>query len=248
MFVTSALLRREGFLHGFSTRRGGVSAAPFDSLNLGGSVGDDPAAVEENLRRLAAEAGFERGGFRAVLQVHGDRVVTADERPIPAGTEADALVSRTPGIAVAVKTADCVPILIASAATGSVAAVHAGWRGTDAAIVQRAVESLGLPPSELVAAVGPAIGACCYEVSEELAARFAARHGSASGVVRGRHLDLPAANRALLLEAGLRPEAIDVLDACTACDAERFFSHRRDRGNTGRHLSFVVARNGRPLS
>jgi len=249
MRLTSRLLTEAGFVHGFSTRRGGVSAPPFDALNLGGSVGDDPAAVERNLELLAADAGIDRGAFRAVRQVHGDRVLVAGEGPHDPDAEADAVLAAAPGLAAAIKTADCVPILIADEATGLAAAVHAGWRGTVAEIAVRAVEALqarGAAPSRLVAAVGPAIGRCCYEVSPDLAARFASRHGAAA--VEGRRIDLATANRLLLLEAGLAADRIEVLDRCTSCEPALFFSHRRDAGRTGRHLSFVAARKPRSLS
>ena len=249
MFLTSDLLTRAGAVHGFSTRAGGSSRGPWASLNLGGSVGDDPEAVEQNLARLAAAAGFARSAFRSAVQVHGDRVLEVGEVAHDPATEADALLAAAPGIVAAVKTADCVPVLLFHPDTGEAAAVHAGWRGTEAAIVRRAAEALvrrGGEAGGILAAVGPAIGACCYEVSPELAAAFAARHPE--DVVRGRHLDLQEANRRLLLEAGVPAERVEVLRHCTACEVERFFSHRRDAGRTGRHLSFVAARGARSLS
>lgn len=236
MFLTSRLLEREGVRHGFSTRAGGVSSGPWSSLNLGGSVGDDPAAVAENVRRLAARAGL--AGFAAVHQVHGDRVV--EGRPgLPPSTEADAVLSVPGGPAPAVKTADCVPVLLLDRRSGRVAAVHAGWRGTRLRIVARAVEALG-EPGAVVAAIGPCIGRCCYEVSAELAAEFAGVFGA--DVVEGRRLDLVLANRRALREAGVGEAAIEVVGGCTSCDPARFFSHRRDEGRTGRHLSWISSR------
>lgn len=249
MFLKSRLLENDGFVHGFSTREGGVSPEPWSSLNLGGSVGDDPAAVEENHQRFARSLGIPRDRFRAAIQVHGDGVILTGEEPLQPSVEADALIATVPGIAAAVKTADCVPILLASRRTGEVAAVHAGWRGTVAEIVGKAVSLLGARgslPGDLLAAIGPAIGPCCYEVSEELASRFQDRFG---GEVVSRscsrpHLDLALANRILLVEAGLAPETVENLGICTSCGPDRFFSHRRDRGLTGRHLSVIVARQG----
>lgn len=261
-FLTSPLLDRAGVRHAFSLRSGGVSPAPLDSLNLGGSVGDDPANVSENLRRFAAEAGVS-APFATVQQVHGDRVVTArasarglawfetPETPLPpCEIEADGVIGLD-GAVVGVRTADCVPILLFDPASGAAAAVHAGWRGTAARIVGKAVERLGRDhgarPSELLAAIGPAIGPCCYEVGGDLADRFEALLG---GMVVNRappapHLDLLAANRRWLEEAGMLADRIDDLRACTACDAGRFFSHRRDAGRTGRHLSVIASREGR---
>ena len=195
--------------------------------------------------RRAAAAGV--AGFATVHQVHGDRLVEGAPG-LPPRTEADAIVSAPGGLAPAVKTADCVPVLLCDRRTGRVAAVHAGWRGTRLRIVARAVEALaGGPPAgrkdetgdlgPVLAAIGPCIGSCCYEVSAELAAEFAAAFGP--GVVAGRKLDLVEANRRALVEAGVRPEAIDVVGGCTSCHPDRFFSHRRDAGRTGRHLSWI---------
>ncbi len=245
--VTSRLLPVP---HGFSTRAGGVSQGPYASLNLGLSVGDERPHVEENLRRLAAHAAVAPSALLAVSQVHGDRVVEAKApAPGPALTpalaEADALFTAEPDVAVGVKTADCVPILIADARRRQVAAVHSGWRGTELRIVQRAVERLGTAPADLVAAVGPCIRACCYEVSDELAAKFTAAFGDRAAVRKGArwHLDLVHCVGQSLRDAGLTADRIDLETAlCTACDAGRFFSHRRDQGKTGRHVSYAVCR------
>jgi YfiH family protein len=233
--LRSSLL--DGFPHGFTTRGGGVSRPPIDALNLGESVGDDPASVAENWRRLRAAAGV---GFARVLQVHGDRVLLAD-RPHGAGEEADAVATRTPGVAACVSVADCVPLLLADPRAGAVAAVHAGWRGSLAGIAARAVEALvalGARPGDLVAAVGPSIGPCCYEVSPELLARFRDAFGADVAAGAG-HLDLWRANRRVLEGAGVAAARIDVLGRCTACEPRLFFSHRRDRGRTGRQVGYV---------
>jgi YfiH family protein len=243
----------DAFPHGFTTRRGGVSRAPFDALNLGGRVGDDRAAVDENWRRLRAETDLE---FARVLQVHGDRVVAAGAPGAPA-VEADGVLATAPGVAACVSVADCVPVLVADPRSGAAAAAHAGWRGTLAAIAARAVEALtgatGARPSELLAAVGPSIGPCCYEVSPDLAERFREAFGGdvlrtgaaapgAERVAGGPRLDLWLANRRALERAGVDAARIDVLGRCTACDRARFFSHRRDRGRTGRQVGFIAPR------
>jgi polyphenol oxidase len=248
--LTSALLPVP---HGFTTREGGVSQGPFASLNLGFSVEDARADVEENHRRLAGFAGARLGALARVSQVHGDRVLEArgelDDVLRPTVGEADGVWTDGAGGWVAVGTADCVPILLVDPRGRRVAAVHSGWRGTDGEISARAVEALaarGSRPEDLLAAVGPCIQACCYEVSGELGERFRSRFGPE--VVRGPtgsdkpHLDLPRAVRASLVKAGLKPDHVDVLQDCTACDPRRFFSHRRDAGRTGRHLNFVVHR------
>ncbi len=246
LFLTS---RRLPVRHGFSVRSGGVSEGPWASLNLGFSVGDEPRHVVENLGRLAAAAGVGPGGIVTVSQVHGDVLLRAGAPPPEPGAapigEADAVWTDQKGVAVGIRTADCVPILLVDEAQGRVAAIHSGWRGTELRIAQRAVEAFvdrGSHPKQLLAAIGPSIQACCYEVSEELAHRFESSFG-ADAVRRsdGRpHLDLAFAVRETLKTSGVPAENIDVFSHCTACDPERFFSHRRDRGITGRHLSFVT--------
>ncbi len=231
------------FPHGFTTRTGGASSGPFESLNLGGAVGDDPAAVAENWARLERDTGLR---FARVRQVHGARAVRADAPTVPA-LEADVVVTRTPGVAACVSVADCVPVLLADPETGAVAAVHAGWRGTIARAAAEGVRArareAGAPASRLLACVGPAIGPCCYEVSPELAARFRAELGPET-VRDGRapHVDLWRANVAVLRAEGLAPERIEVLARCTACEREHFFSHRRDAGRTGRQAAFIAPR------
>jgi YfiH family protein len=170
-------------------------------------------------------------------QIHSSECVPADGRSGILG-EGDALLDDTPGSVVAVKTADCVPILLADERRRAVAAVHAGWRGTVAQIVRRAVDSMrdrfGTAPSDLHAAIGPAIGKCCYEVGPEVAAHF-------GGQGRG-HIDLPAANRDQLAAAGLDPSRIYVANLCTRCNAADFHSFRRDKEASGRLHSFIGLR------
>ncbi len=250
--VTSRLLPVP---HGFSTRDGGVSTGSFASLNLGLSVGDERAHVEENLRRLAASAGVPPALMLCVSQVHGDRLLDAGARTAQAPDaltpplgEADALACAEPGVAVGVKTADCVPILLVDPTGRQVAAVHSGWRGTQLRIVHKVARRLvetGAREQTLLAAIGPCIRACCYEVSDELAETFRSTFGPSAAVRRGArwHLDLVQVVEDTLLAAGLARGQIDTGTAeCTACDARRFFSHRRDGGRTGRHVSFAVCK------
>jgi YfiH family protein len=238
--LRSPLLVR--FPHGFTTRRGGCSSPPYRALNLGGAVGDDPARVEENWARLRRETGLD---FARVRQVHGDRVVTAS-RPGPPEEEADAVVSATRGVAACVSVADCAPILLADPASGAVAAVHAGWRGTLARTAEQAVRALaerhGARAEDLCAAVGPAIGPCCYEVSPDLAGRFREAFGPSAGnpSPAQARADLWQANERVLLGAGLRRARIDVIRRCTSCEDRLFFSHRRDAGKTGRQVGFIA--------
>jgi len=231
--LTSALLLVP---HGFPTREGGVSTGTFASLNAGGGVGDAPEAVALNYDLLAAEARVPRDRLYGVTQVHGDGVVEAPATP---ETPADAIWSGRKGDAVGVKTADCVPVLIVDPVGRRVAAVHAGWKGTFAEIAARTVEVLvraGSKPADLRAAIGPAIGPCCYHVGAELFSQFATRFPQQ--IFRGTTLDLPLAVQLTLQKAGVPAAQIDLLRVCTSCD-RRFFSHRRDQGKTGRHFSFV---------
>ncbi|MDQ3266582.1 MAG: peptidoglycan editing factor PgeF [Myxococcota bacterium] len=245
--VTSRLLPVP---HAFTTRAGGVSEGAFSSLNLGFSTGDEPSRVEENLRRVAQRLEVPAHRLFTLSQLHGDVVLEAREEEgqglAPILGEADAAWTDLAGSAVGVKTADCVPILLASEELKAVAAVHSGWRGTDLEIVRRAVQAMvreGARAESITAAIGPCIQACCYEVSPELAERFRANFGPEAVLAQGAssHLDLAYSVGQSLLRAGVAADRIDTLPECTFCDG-RFFSHRRDRGNTGRQLSVAVCR------
>ncbi|HTS82751.1 MAG TPA: peptidoglycan editing factor PgeF [Myxococcaceae bacterium] len=227
--------------HGFTLRSGGVSEGKRASLDLG-PAGDAGADVRENRSRLGHAAGLDPGRLVLAEQVHGATVARAQAGVLP---EADALWTDAPDTWIGIRTADCVPVLLASEDGARVAAVHSGWRGTVARIGAVAVGALaaeGAPARTLRAAIGPTIGACCYEVGEDLAARFVEAFGGA--VVRRDgsrpKLDLRLAVRRTLIQAGIPEEAIEEVPGCNACEPERFFSHRRDRGGTGRHLAFIA--------
>jgi YfiH family protein len=180
----------------------------------------------------------ERFAHLATLkQIHSSTCVPAEGRP-GILAEGDALLEDTPGAVVAVKTADCIPVLLIDDRHHAVAAVHAGWRGTVARIVPKAIaamqERFGTAPADLHGAVGPGIGKCCYEVGPEVAEQF--------GLAGRGHVDLPEANRLQLVEAGVAPERIYVAGLCTRCHAEDFHSFRRDREASGRMYSFAGIR------
>jgi hypothetical protein len=241
-----------GFRHGFTTRAGGVSTGPYASLNLGRSWGDLAADVAENHRRLLAVAGA-RVMFR-VAQVHGTRIVrtrAAGERDAVARLEADGLSTCEPELALSVHVADCTPILMACPRTGACAALHAGWRGTVAGMatagVRHLVAQYGCRPSELYVALGPCIGACCFEVGPEVVAAFAAAMPAAESdvivpVTGGKpHIDLRRYQRLELVAAGVPPGHIDASTDCTLCDPrDRFFSYRRSGRATGQLVGFIV--------
>jgi len=221
-----------GVVLAFSTRRGGVSVGPYRSLNVGRSTRDRPEAIAENRRLLLNLLGLDPHRLATAGQVHG-RTVAHVEHP-GQHPDCDALVTTTPGIALAVTAADCLPILYA--APGAVAAAHSGWRGAAAGAPEVALAALcaaaGTEPDAVSIHLGPAIRGCCYQVGPDVAARFPAAAIRPAG--EGLHLDLPTATRLRLLAAGASAEAIHDTGACTACEPDWYFSHRRDHGLTGR--------------
>jgi YfiH family protein len=216
-----------GYVVAFTTRVGGVSEGPYASLNLGLKTGDDRLRASENRRIACAALGADFGRLTHNYQVHSDRVVRAvSGKP---GEHADGLWTDEPGVPLLAMSADCLPIvLVKTQGTPALAVLHAGWKGLLAGIVAEGVDALG--GGVLAAAIGPAIGPCCYEVGEEVAAPYRDRFGA--DVVHGRNLDLwTSAERAL---RAARVARIERFDRCTSCEPETFFSHRRDRGVTGR--------------
>ncbi len=263
----------------FSGRAGGVSVGFGGStMNLGWSAADDPMHVVENRRRLMREAWADDGGARPELvtavQVHSAEtvIVRAGESHVDAAgrttLRGDGLMTGVPGLLLGIQTADCVPVLVADTRLRVVAGFHAGWRGTVGRIVEQGVARMGQEygsrAEDLVAAVGPAIGMCCYAVGEEVRERFAAEFGDAAEVFAMReeaprweqeeggaeagarmYLDLHEANRRQLLAAGVPGEKVEVMRAeCTACAREadgtrRYFSYRAERGSTGRMMAVI---------
>lgn len=225
----------------FSTRIGGVSEGPFDSLNLGILTGDDPDAVIENRRRLCEKAGADPERATMLWQQHGAGVVQApDDRGVmSAGFDhppGDALWTEERGLALMLITADCLPVAVARANgdTPGLAVLHVGWRGLLEGIAAAAVERLG--KGRLQAVIGPGIGPCCYEVGDEVAGPFRERFGDE--VLHGRNLDLYGATEKALLAAGCG--RVERVEMCTSCHPDLFFSHRRDGARTGRQG--IVAR------
>lgn len=256
--LTCAPLDEEGFTNAFSTRLGGVSPMPQDALNLAGFDDDAAENIYENRRRFLKL--FEGDWTLASCwQVHGSsvRVVKSLEdarEPLESLGESarcDALVSRAPGVLLGVKTADCVPILLGDTRTGAWAAVHAGWRGTLAEIVVRALERMNAEyntqPADVRAAIGPAAGACCYEVGREVIEAFRQKFPKADELLtptsEGHALiDLTRANRDQLTAAGVPRSRIHLAPLCTMCRTDLFFSYRREKklyGRTGRLMSVI---------
>jgi hypothetical protein len=220
----------------FSTRLGGVSEAPFDSLNLGILTGDRPAAVIENRDRLALALGLAPDRVLMGLQVHGAELMTHTEpqRPSPyaqpgsALPEADGQATAAPGLAPLVLVADCLPMALAG--PGGVAMLHCGWRGLSAGIVARGVAAVGAE----AAAIGPGIGRCCYRVGPEVLERFA---DLGEGISDGEMLDLVEVARRQLGAAGV--ERVEAAGICTSCNRGLLFSHRRDGERSGRQAGLA---------
>jgi YfiH family protein len=210
----------------FSTRQGGVSDAPYDSLNLGRSTRDDPENVDENRRRLCDTVVVDPEQLALQRQLHGAVVNRAEVGARSA--EGDGLWTDEPGVPMLAFSADCLPIALARRnGSAGLALLHAGRLGILAGVIEAGVDALGGP---LAAIVGPGIGPCCYEVGEEIAGTYRDRFGP--DVLRGRKLDLWTAAEKALRNAGV--SSIERLDVCTACASDRFFSHRRDGAATGR--------------
>jgi YfiH family protein len=256
--LVCAPLEQDGFINGFSTRLGGVSAMPSDALSLAGFNDDAAENILENRRRFLKlfPGDWELAGC---WQVHGAdvRVVHTKEEAKPAENQrgetifCDVIVSDAKGVLAGVKTADCVPILLGDPVTGAFAAVHAGWRGTLATAVLAGVERLAKEydtnPNNLRVAIGASAGPCCYEVGSEVIEAFSSRFaygGKLFTPTRPGHatVDLLQANRTQLESAGVLPERIHIAPICTMCRTELFFSYRKEKslhGKVGRLMAVV---------
>jgi YfiH family protein len=270
-------------VHGFSTRTGGVTSAyrpaqRSGELNLGFTASDTRDHVLENRRRFLEALGAPASMKLVTLkQIHSSSVLRVGRRDLSAAEpcKGDGLMSREPGVLLAIQTADCIPVLIADVKKKAVAAFHAGWRGTVNRIVESGVGKMRVAfrsrPEDLIAAIGPGIGGCCYAVGVEVHSEFASQFSYAphlfhevsdsdpirekypmlfltqrppghSNIGPSLHLDLMEANRRQLLDAGLRAEAITVIGDCTRCQNNRYFSYRAEQGFTGRMLSVIGIR------
>ncbi len=245
-----------GVAHGFSTRLGGVSRGLWESLNLGASLGDEPENVRENFRRFCAAAGADAACLVKNHQVHGDRVrpVTAGDilpsASLPGTAEADGLITDQPGVCLAVFSGDCIPVLLYDPVGRVICACHAGWRGTALGIaargVERMVEDYGCRPEHILGAIGPGIGACCFETHEDVPDGLRSRLGEeAEPFIRpagtpGKYLcDLKGVNGHWLERSGLLPEHIAICPACTCCRPDLFWSHRRQGRQRGSMASIL---------
>jgi YfiH family protein len=240
-------LEGTGVRHAMLTRLGGVSQGPYSTLNLGHTVGDDLAAVEENHRRAFDALGLERGRAVSPYQVHSANVRLVGRAHV--GTvqpNTDGLLTLTPDLPILFRFADCAPLILFDATRRAVGLAHAGWRGTVNGVVEAAVAAFvrhaGSRPEDLWAGIGPAIGPCCYEVGPEVATAVARACPSEASVVNAdngtRRLDLPGAVRAKLNAAGVTQ--VETSGICTACRTDEWFSHRAEHGRTGRFGALVM--------
>lgn len=250
-YLTSELLSRAGFRHAFFTRQGGVSEGTFASLNFSVASGDDPTCVAENLRRAGRALGVDPEHIYFLSQVHGRAVELADgseTREAFVRREGDIVVGTLPSLACAVRSADCVPVLLADRVSGAVAAVHAGWRGVACRAVEAGalrLRAMAQGRVELVAAIGPHISLASFEVSEEVASVLCSASPEPDVVDWSRsrpHVDLRRIVHAQLSSLGLSRGSIDHVPGCTVLDETRFFSFRRDGKLSGRLLSAIIPR------
>lgn len=240
--------------HGFTTRFGGVSTGDFASLNLGSNRGDDPEAVRENYRRICAAFGAGIDDCAVTKQVHGAevRIVTEADRHVCMSAvpyEADGIVTKVRGLPIFCFVADCVPVLLHDPAAGVAAAVHCGWRSSVADILGNALEkmaSLGAKAQDVRAAMGAAIGKCCFETDDDVPRAIDAYIGAdAAGCYTQRSdgkymVDLRLANKKRLLQLGLKEENIDLSEECTYCSHDKYWSHRYTKGKRGSQGAVIV--------
>lgn len=243
--------------HCFTTRLGGVSQGTWGSLNISFHRGDDPQCVAKNYAVLAKELGFDMKNLVLTHQVHSDivrRVTKADAQGLDHHTypECDALITGTPGVALAVFTADCTPILLHDPVTGAVGAVHAGWRGTAGDIAGKTVRAMqtefGCDPKNIRAAIGPNIGPCCFETDADVPDAMLGTFGEAAEAFIRRHgnkfyLDLKQINALALKNAGVC--RIDISTHCTACQPDRFWSHRVHGPQRGSQGAIILCKEGK---
>ncbi len=250
--------------HGFSTKLGGVSEGMFATMNLGSEslpYIDDPANIEENYRRIAKSIGFEVDTVVVSHQTHKTDIRVVDENDRGKGlfvprdySDIDGLITNKPNLTLVTKYADCVPLYFVDPVNKAIGLSHAGWRGTVSKIGKVTVEAMqqnyGCNPQDIIAVIGPSICVECYEISEDTAKKFMEAFAGyrAENILilkeNGKYLcDLWAANRSVLMEAGLSPEHINISGVCTSCNSDLLFSHRKTQGKRGSLAAFLTMNN-----
>jgi len=254
LFKFDNLGRIPHLIHFVTTRAGGISRAPYHSLNLGLHTADNPVHVRENRTRLAAETGIAADKFLYANQVHSGDVKVIDSAAVESGILAqnprtDATITALPGICLIVMVADCVPVLLFDPVKKVSAVIHAGWRGTVKHITSNTINAMvnhfGCDPADIIAGIGPSIGPCCYEVGAEVKQVAEQSFGTTQGFLVTReysskpHFDLWYANRKQLTDTGVKPENIETSELCTRCNQNTFYSSRASAGVTGRFAAGI---------
>jgi len=256
-YIESNLLKECDFItHAFCTRCGGVSEGMFANLNFSLREGDKEEMVSRNWEILASSFDLSVEQLFMAKQVHKDGICVLDDDPdsvlsAKRAPDFDAIISNRPHLAIGILTADCVPVLLVDITKRVIGIVHAGWKGTSLNIAAKAVDTFvrrfSSRTTDIIATIGPAIGHCCYQVDDVVfeAMKEAGHRDSFFSKCneRGKWMfDLPLANSLQIRNAGIPSENISIVNVCTSCHYDAFFSHRRDRGNTGRQLSFIFLR------
>jgi YfiH family protein len=260
-YLESAALSEWGFLdHAFCTRRNGVSEGQFASLNVSVREGDGGGNVRQNWEIIADAFNLRAEQFFVVHQVHGDNILVVDRTNIGDFKQrqhrADAIITNLPGLAIGIKTADCVPVFMADREKRIIGVVHAGWRGTALNIAAKTVKAFtkafSSRPEDIVAVIGPAIGPCCYEVDETVFNAMTMNGDWESsftpcGELGKWMLNLASVNTCQMIQAGIRPDNVLSSCVCTSCRKDLFFSHRGEEGRTGRQVNFMMLKQNRSL-
>lgn len=247
LITTTLLAPFNGVTAAFTTRHGGVSTAPFSSANLAFHVGDDSQRVVRNHDILSEAFGYTRSKLIHMRQIHSDRIVIADESmTFDTPPECDALITDRPGVPLMVMSADCTPILLYDPNHHAIGAVHAGRAGALKEILPKTIETMktafGSEPAEILIAMGPSIGGCCYEINPSIADEVTA--GGYSNALRYQEerifLDVNTILLTQLKALNIQDNQIEMLENCTACECERFFSYRADAQHTGRIAGIIM--------
>lgn len=249
-YFSSPVFRGFAVEHAFLSRAGGVSRPPFASLNFDERDTDPKENIKENRLRVSRAFSVPMDELVLVNQVHGDKVHAVNGANKKEFVEADAIVTDEPMTPIGIMTADCLPVLIYDPVRRIVGASHGGWKGTALGVVIKTVEAMkalyGSEPKDLLAAMGPYIGPCCYAVKENVTAEFERAFGKDPGFIKKNdgdtRLDIAGANLEQLTSMGLKSENITGAAPCTSCNSHLFFSYRKDGGRTGRQVSFIMLR------
>ena len=260
LFHFDNLTKFAGIFHFITTREGGYSLTPYDTMNLAVTVGDDPEAVRRNRTLLASLLGISTSDFALCKQVHGNNIIEANRNNIDSNSqnrfnvlsEADAMITITPGICIMILIADCVPILLYDPIKKAIGITHAGWRGTVKRIAEKTVEKLvdkyNCNPEDIMAGIGPSIGPCCYEVGPDVIEEFERTDDDTNDIITdgkedGKgHLNLWLANKKQLLRAAINENNIVTADLCTCCHSDMFFSYRCHGRKSGRFAAGIMIR------